>query len=274
VIFGVLVYNISMQELLKDKKVSITILILLVVLGLFLFVQFINSIKANRYIGREYGVNTIYVSGEGEVTAVSDIATLNINLSKEAVTAKEAQNLLNESITKVVNYLEEQKIDDKDIKSEYGGISPKYSYESKLCYAYPCPPREEKIVGYTANQSITVKIREVDNANVIKTGLAGIGVTDISGPSFSIDEEESYQAEARSLAIKDAKEKAEVLAKDLGVKLGKVVSFSEGGNYRVYSATKSMEASYDMAPAVAPVPELPKGENKITSNVTITYEIR
>lgn len=267
-------YNGPMQELLKDKKVSITILILLVVLGLFLFVQFINSIKANRYIGREYSVNTIYVTGEGEVSAVSDIATLNINLSKEAVTAKEAQSLLNESITKVLDYLKEQKIADEDIKSEYGGISPKYTYETKPCYIYPCPPREEKIVGYTANQSITVKVREVDNANVIKTGLAGIGVTDINGPTFSIDEEESYQAEARSLAIKDAKEKAEVLAKDLDVKLGKVVSFSEGGNYRVYSAMKSMDSTYAVAEAGAAVPELPKGENKITSSVTVTYEIR
>lgn len=262
-----------MQELLKDKKVNITIFILLVVLGLFLFVQFINSIKTNQYIGREYNVNTIYVTGESEVAAVSDIATLNINLSKEATTAKEAQKLLNESIIKVLNYLEDQQVANEDIKSEYGGISPKYTYETKPCYMYPCPPREEKIVGYVANQSISVKVREVDNANVIKTGLAEAGVTDINGPTFSIDDEESYQLEARSLAIKDAREKAVVLAKDLGVKLGKVVSFSEGSNYRVYSSMKTMEASYDMAAGSA-VPELPKGENKITSSVTITYEIK
>lgn len=263
-----------MQELLKDKKVSITIFILLVVLGLFLFVQFINSIKENKYIGDQYGMNTIFVSGEGEVTAVSDIATLYINLNKEATTAKEAQSLLNGSIDKVVEYLKLQNINDKDIKSEYGGISPKYTYETKPCYMYPCPSREEKIVGYTATQSITVKVREVDNANIIKTGLAEVGVTDISGPTFSIDDEEGFKMEARSLAIEDAREKAEILAKDLGVRLGKVVSFSEGGDYRMYSSAKMVEMSYDAAPAGAQAPTLPKGENKITSNVTITYEIK
>ncbi len=263
-----------MQEFLKDKKINITILILLVVLGLFLFVQFINSIKENRYIGSNYGINTIYVTGEGEVTAVADIATLSIYLKKEASTAKEAQSLLNDSIDKTVEYLKLQNVNDKDIKSEYGGISPKYTYETKPCYTYPCPPREEKIVGYTATQSITVKVREVDNANILKTGLAEIGVTDLSGPTFSIDDEDGYKAEARSLAIEDARVKAKVLAKDLGVKLGKVISFSEGGDYRMYSSMKMQsEVAYDMAGS-ASAPTLPKGENKIMSNVTITYEIK
>lgn len=263
-----------MQELLKDKKVSITLFILLVVLGLFLFVQFINSIKENKYIGDQYGMNTIYVSGEGEVTAISDIANLTINLNKEADTAKEAQTLLNDSIAKTLDYLKMQNISDNDIKSEYGGISPKYSYESRACYTYPCPTKDPKIIGYTATQTISVKVREVDNANIIKTGLAEVGVTDISGPTFSIDDEELFKDEARSLAIEDARKNAEMLAKDLGVKLGKVVSFSEEGDYRYFSAAKSMsEVSYD-AGVGAPAPTLPKGENKINSKVSITYEIK
>lgn len=264
-----------MQELLKDKKINTAVLLLLTVLGLFLLVQFINGIKANKYIGGEYNTNTIYVSGEGEVVAVSDIANLEINLSKEAVTSKEAQTLLNESVTKTLNYLRDQKIKDKDIKSEYAGISPKYSYESKPCYGYSCPSQEAKIVGYIASQTISMKVREVDNANIIKTGLSETGVTNIYGPTFSIDEEDEYKADARSLAIKDAREKAEVLAKDLGVKLGKVVSFSEDGNYRAYAALSMEKMSSDsMVGSGSSAPTLPKGENKITSNVTITYEIK
>ena len=71
----------------------------------------------------------------------------------------------------------------------------------------------------------------------------------------------------------EAKVKAEVLAKELGVKLGKVVNFSEnsGGNYPVMYE-KSMMAS-DMSTASA-APTLPKGENKITSEVNITFEIK
>jgi len=263
-----------METLLNNKKIGNSVLILTIVISLFVFVKFINEIKSSSYVGRgNQPANVISVSGEGEVLAVSDIASLYVNLSKEGTTAKEAQDLLNESITKTLSYLKDQNIADKDIKSEYGGLSPKYSYAQPACYTYPCPTKDPKIIGYTATQSITIKIREVDNANEIRTGLAEIGITDISGPNFSIDEEEQFKDEARSLAIKEAREKAEILAKELGVKIGKVVSFSEdnGRYYPMYEA-KSMMA--DSVSSTESAPELPKGENKITSSVTITYEIR
>jgi uncharacterized protein YggE len=264
-----------METFLKDKKVSIAVFILIIIIGLFTLAKIVNEVKQSNYIGRgNQPANTISITGKGEVSAVSDIATLSINLNKEGKTSKEAQTLLNESITKTLSYLKEQKIDDKDIKSEYGGVSPKYSYEKAVCYTYPCPTTDPKIVGYTATQSITVKVREVDNASVVRTGLTALGVTDITGPTFSIDNEDTIKDEARSLAIIDAKTKAEVLAKELGVTLGKVVSFSEnaGGNYPMMYSAKS--AMMDSVSAVAPAPVLPKGENKITSDVSITYEIR
>ncbi len=248
--------------------------VLVALLSVFVLLKSINEVKMGKYIGRgEQAPASITVSGSGEVMAVSDIATISVNLTKDGKTSKEAQDLLNADITKVVNYLKEQKIEDKDIKSEYGGLSPKYSYEQVYCITYPCPQRDPKITGYTATQSISVKVREVDNANEVRTGLASLGIIDISGPSFSIDDEDGLTAEARAKAIDDAKEKAQVLAKQLGVTLGGVVSFSEnGGGYPMMYA-KDMRMESMTAGAVA-APELPKGENKITSNVTITYEIK
>lgn len=264
-----------METLIKDKRISIAVFILLIVISLFTIAKLVNEVKGSKYIGRNpQSVNTIYVSGEGEVLAVSNIAVLNVNLTKDGKTAKEAQDLLNDTITKTLTYLKEQKIEDKDIKSEYGGLTPKYSYEQPICYTYPCPSKDPKIVGYTANQSIEVKIREVDSANDIRTGLATLGITNISGPTFSIDNEDSFKDQARALAIKDAQAKAEVLAKDLGVNLGSIMSFSENTNGRTYPMMykDAMGAGIVSSPESAPV--LPKGENKITSNVTITYEIK
>jgi hypothetical protein len=268
-----------METFLKNKKVegvlgAVSLLALIV--SVFFIIKIVNEVKSSQYVGRgNQPANTITISGEGEELAVSDIASLSINLNKEGKTAKEAQDLLNESITSTLKYLKDQKIEDKDIKSEYGGLNPKYSYEQPVCITYPCPTKDPKIVGYTATQSITVKVRAVDSASEIRTGLATIGVTDISGPTFSIDNEQEYKDNARSKAITDAKEKAKVLAGELGVKLGKVVSFSEnnGGGYPVY-ASKTMMAESSLLDSRAPAPTLPKGENKITSNVTITYEIR
>jgi uncharacterized protein len=263
-----------METFLNNKKISCPVSLLLIVLSLFVAVKFINEVKLSSYVGRgNQPSNVISVSGSGDVLAVSDIASLYVTLTKDGKTAKEAQNLLNESITKTLAYLKDQKIDDKDIKSEYGGLNPKYSYAQPVCYTYPCPTKDPVIIGYTATQSITIKVREVDNANVIRTGLADLGITDISGPTFSIDNEDLFKDQARAKAIIDAKAKAEVLAKELGVRLGKVVSFSEnnGGYYSMYEAKAMMS---DSVAGAVPAPTLPKGENKITSNVSITYEIR
>lgn len=266
-----------METFLQDKKIKCSLFILIIIIGLFTLASLVNEVrKSGDESNNGQSTNTITVSGSGEVLAVSDIASLYINLTKEGKTTKEAQDLLNVEITKTLKYLSDQKIEDKDIKSEYGGLNPKYSYEQQVaCLSYPCPTRDPKITGYTATQSITVKVRAVDSASDVRTGLAAIGVTDISGPTFSIDNEDTVKDAARSLAITNAKEKAQVLAKDLGVKLGHVVSFSEnnGGGYGVMYSEKAMMSS-DRAAGSAPAPILPKGENKITSNVVIVYEIK
>jgi uncharacterized protein len=264
-----------METIFNNKRFIQASTTLVVLLSVFVAMLFINEIREGKYIGRgSTPLNSITVSGKGEVMAPADIATISINLTKDATTSKEAQNTLNESITKTLAYLKEKKIEDKDIKSEYGGVTPKYSYGGQVyCLRYPCPQPETKIVGYTATQSISVKVRDVDSANDVRTGLTTLGITDISGPTFSIDNEDSLREQARALAIKDAQEKAKVLARELGVSLGEISSFAEnnGGYYPMYATSSGVSMK---AQDAAPAPELPKGENKITSNVSISYEIR
>ena len=136
----------------------------------------------------------------------------------------------------------------------------------------PCPG-EIKITGYTANQSINIKIRAVDDANNVRKGLADIGITNISGPTFSIDNEDGLKDEARAKAIEKAREKAKVLAKQLHVRLGDVVSFSENSGGYPVPMYKSMDVAMSAGVSES-APNLPKGENTISSNVTITYEIK
>ncbi len=263
-----------METIFTNKRFINVCTIFIVLLSLLVFMRLVNEIKTGGYDDtNSKQPNIITVTGSGEVMATSDIATISINLSKDGATAKEAQANLNDGTAKTLDYLKSKKIDDKDIKSEYGGLNPKYSYSNIACLVYPCPEPQSKIIGYTATQSITVKIRDVDSANDIKTGLANIGVTDMSGPTFSVDNEDTFKDQARSIAIDDAETKAKELARELHVDLGKITSFTENNNspYPIMYEAKAMGA----APSdTAPAPTLPKGQNKITSSVTITYEIR
>ena len=89
---------------------------------------------------------------------------------------------------------------------------------------------------------------------------------------LTVDDQDALNAQARDKAISNAKAKADVLAKSLGVSIVRVVGFSENGSGPVYYA-KTMSAGMAMD-AVAPAPEIATGQNKITSNVSITYEIQ
>ena len=270
-----------MEKSQDYKKNLYRVLVVLgIVLCLFFVARFLSEFRSYGMMGDRVE-NTISFSGHGEVTAVPDIANVYFTISKDAKTVKEAQELVAQIEKKSLDFLKANSILEKDIKTSNASFYPKYEYvnDTKIampCNQYGCPPQPGKniITGYTASESITVKVRKTDDVGKIMQGLGELGVSDLNGPNFAIDNEDGLKAEARKKAIDDAKSKAKILAKDLGIRLGKIASFSENGNYpgpMMYGKATMMVA--DGARESAPA-EIPKGENIISSDVTITYEIR
>ena len=220
--------------------------------------------------------NTIQVSGEGIAFAVPDVADISFTISNDAKTLNAAQQATTDVATKALAYLKGQGIADADIKTTDYSANPKYEWQadSTICVAgVPCPPNGKNVaVGFTVSESIDVKVRKTDQAGAIVTGLGATGVTDISGPNFTVDDDNAIKAEARGKAIDDAKAKANALAQQLGVKLVRIVSFNENGSNPMPMYMKADVMSVGAAaPQAAP---LPTGQNKYTSDVTITYEIQ
>lgn len=221
-------------------------------------------------------VASISVSGEGEVTAKPDIATVSFTVRESAKTVPEAQKLAEAKIAAGVKALEALGVNnDKDVKTLSYYVNPKYeSQQTGYCNGYVCPPSKSVIVGYEVSQSVTVKVRKVDQAGEVLGALGKVNITEISGPDFTVDDMDKVNAEAKALAIKEAQEKAKVTAKDLGVSLGSIIQFSEdnGGYYpQMYRATMASGMALD---AKAESVTLPQGENVIKSRVTITYTIK
>ncbi len=256
-------------------RVARSAIIFLTILSLFFVVKGAIALKEYKFIGSgTTATNTIQIQGDGEVFAVPDIAEISFSVSQDSKTMVEAQKIVTEKINKALAYLKTQNILDKDIKTQNYNASPKHEWQTVACaFNQPCPGGKDVIVGYTVNQTILVKVRKSDEAGKIITGLTQAGITDLSGPNFTIDNDEALKAEARKKAIADAKVKAEALAKDLGVSLVRIVNFSEnsGGNYPPMYAKTMMTDAVGGGPEMA---SLPKGENKYTSQVYITYEIR
>lgn len=239
----------------------------------------ITEIKAYRYIGGGVAAtNTISVSGDGEVFAAPDIANISFTVREEAKKVSDAQDKVTAKVKVALADIRKLGVADKDIKTQNYSSYPKYEWQEGTvsCLGLNCPPYhpgKQVIVGYEVSQTVTIKVRDLEKVNALIDGLATAGVTEMQGPNFAIDKEDDLKAEARKQAIEKARTKAEVLARDLGVTLVRVVSFSEDGNYPIYARTMAADMGKGSAESFA-LPEIPQGEEKIISTVTVTYEIR
>lgn len=267
------------EDWAKDRKKLVQSIGLIAVFGsLLLAVMAFSELKGLRYIGIDPMQTTISVSGEGEVYQAPDIAELSFSIVAEAKTVAEAQEKVNVSMEKIMAFLAESGIEKKDIKNQNYNFYPKYEYQQArvMCITYPCPQPEGKqvLVGYEANQGVGVKVRKIDDAGKVLTGLGERGATNLSGITFAVDKDEEVKAKARKAAIEDAKAKAEILAEQLGVELVRITSFSEGGDYPIWNYARSEMAMSVTGAAPAKDAILPAGENRYVSNVTLVYEVK
>lgn len=249
--------------------------IVLMVLAVFLAIQSIHSLVAANHIGKDTpAMNVITVNGTAEKVVMPDIATFSFGASMTGETVASAQKVVTDRINKAIDLVKAAGVDAKDIKTVAYNINPHYEYIQKPCTQFSCPAGQQNLTGYDVSQTIEVKVRDTSKAGEILGKLGGAEVTNISGLTFSVDDHEKVQAEARAEAIADARAKAKILAKDLGVRLGRVVSFNEGYYPQPYYMMGGAKMSDAVMESAAPTPNIPAGENTVTSNVSITYEIR
>lgn len=249
----------------------------LALLALFLLAATIYAFKSIHYVGSGVAAsNTISVNGDGEVFAVPDTATFSVTVQERAKDVATAQTAATKKNNDIIAYLKGNGVEEKDIQTTDYNVQPQYEYSNGACTAGYCQPGKQKLVGFEVTQTLTVKVKDTTKAGDLLSGVGSKGASSVSGLSFTIDDQDKLEADARDKAIADAKKKAEELANSLGVSIVRIVGFSESANqpYAYGRATMAMDgASFTKAEA-APSPELPVGQNKITSSVNITYEIR
>ena len=152
---------------------------------------------------------------------------------------------------------------DADIQTSNYSIYPQYDYTNNV----------QTLRGYQVAQSVDVKIRKLDSIGDILAAAGSLGANNIGGVSFTIDQPEKIQDQARLKALEAAKAKAQALATAAGVKLGKIVSFSEsvsGGTQPpiMYAKMDAMGAGL-----AAPAPAIQTGSQDVIVDVTVNYEL-
>jgi len=263
-----------MNRFFTDTKYAISwgilgLLVVSLLTGVFLLA------KTSQVLGEDGQFpNSITVTGTGEVVSIPDVATFNFSVIESSDNVSLAQALSTEKTNKILDFLKESDVNDNDLKTTNYSVYPKYEWIQPVCITVTnCPRGENKLVGYEVNQTVRVKVRDTENAGKILSGIGDFQVSNVSGLNFEIDDENALKEQARSIAIKDAKEKAKKLAKDLGVDLDGIISFSEDFGYDQPYMSYAESADFGFGGELKSSPQLPSGENTITKTVYITYEI-
>lgn len=158
--------------------------------------------------------NTINVTGEGLVRVVPDEVTINIRVENSGENTKMLKEQNDATISEVLKFLKKMNIDDKDVRTEYMNLSKNYDYNSKT-------------YTFAANQSLSVKLRDLKKYEPIMKGLIDTGINRIDGVEFSSSNSEALKSQARKNAVENAQMKAKEYVSVLNQTIGKAVSISE-----------------------------------------------
>jgi uncharacterized protein YggE len=266
--------NNNLYEFFDNRTIRISIVGVLAILALFLLAQTI-ALAANFGRSGVPATDTVTVQGDGQATLPPDVARVSFGVEHTAATVTEAQAATTKQANAAIDYVKEQGIAEKDIKTLYYNISPQYSYpnpcqQGAICPAYTNAP---KVIGYQVSETVQVTVRDLSAAGTLIGGLGKLGVQNLNGPAFALDDPTAGYTAARADAIEKAKAQAKRLADQLGVRLGKIVNFSESsGGYPYPMMAYGMGGGADSK--TAPAPSVPTGENTYSASVSITYELR
>lgn len=212
----------------------------------------------------------VWVTGQGIVNSVPDMSVVSLGVYTQADNVRDAMSKASDAMNKVINSIKGNGIQDKDITTNQFSIQPIYGQrpQDKPYSGYEQPV----IVGYSVNNSVSVKIRALDRVGKIIDDAASAGgdATRVQNISFHIENTDALLKQARDLAIKDAQQRASQLVAGVGLKLGRAVYINES-SYSLPSPVPYAAAARDSLQS-APTPISP-GQQDISATVQVVFEI-
>ena len=197
----------------------------------------------------------ITVNGTGTITSVPDEATFTVGVQTQGPTAREALASNSEQMRRVIEAVRSAGVSKNDVQTQDVSVSANYS-------------EENRIDGYTANNSVLVTIHGLSSAGKVLDAASNAGANQVYGPTLSRSDEEKLRARALRDAVGDARKKAEALADAAGVALGRVTAITEGssGGPEPYYAADAVRLAKTDAP-------IEPGTQDIQASVTVTFAI-
>jgi uncharacterized protein YggE len=207
------------------------------------------------------------VSGQGKVSVTPDIAKITAGIQENGGSLKQVQDSVNKKSKTLIDALKKLGINENDIKTTSYNVYPQYDFTGS----------SQRITGYQVSASYEITVKDFDKVNEVIVATTANGANLIGGINFEVNDETEKKKlqEARDLAVKEAKEKAEGLARSAGISLGKIINISEiqnGQGIRPFALPAN--AGGEIAKDMVTQPDIQPGETEINVTVSLSYEVR
>lgn len=250
--------------MVNNRLATLSALIIVSLLSVLVFLFLVNFFNISYPISvTTKTASELSVVGEGQVDVVPDTGNVSVGITSQGSNVDQVQKDMNQKNNAIVSALTNIGVSKKDISTSNYSINPTYDYE-----------RGQTITGYNGSATLTVKSKDVNKLPGIITAATGAGANQIYGTSYSIDDPQKFREEARNEAIANAKEQAEKLANQLGIRLGKITNIVESGGDTSYPPIALKRETAAFGGDNMPSPDLQPGTQTITSTVTLFFEKR
>lgn len=202
------------------------------------------------------------VNADGTSEARPDMAIVNLGVTTEGQTAAAALAENARRMTALTQALRRAGIAERDIQTSNVSVYPQQVYGEG---------QAPRITGYQANNSVTVKVRRIDNTGRVIDAAVGAGGNTVNGVSFTHSDPDAQLDLARRDAIAEARRRAELYASALGLRVNRIVSVSEGGGYAPPMPVPVERFAAQDSAAATPVSP---GEIETRVSVNVMFELR
>ncbi|OGL98049.1 hypothetical protein A2304_00885 [Candidatus Uhrbacteria bacterium RIFOXYB2_FULL_57_15] len=246
----------------ENKPFALTLLLTFAFLIAFLMARTSLALGEASQVGKpDPYEHQISIDGTATVTGVPDIATVTLGVESKGADVATAQSTNSESTNALIASVVALGVDKSDVQTS--------NYSAYENTEWNPDTETYDSAGWIVSQQVTVKVRDTSRLSTVLDVAGRNGATSISGPNFTIDDTSHLRDQAREEAIADATEKAAVLAASLGVRLERVVGYSEWADSSYpspYYALAEMGIGGSK-------PDVYAGTNEVTLNVSITYKL-
>lgn len=204
-------------------------------------------------------IREIVVTGEGRIEVAPDLATIRAGVESQAENAAAALAANAEAARAVIAALEAEGVEARDMQTSQLALEPVYRHDEN-------GRRGPEVVGYVARNLVTARLREIEGIGRVIDAMSAAGANRIDGIAFGLADMRPFLDEAREIAVRDARAKADLYASAAGVGLGPVLAIRETQPFdRPFPMAARMEAMMDGAIA--------EGSIEVTAMVEIVFGI-